>query len=341
MTDQPVALTLPRVPAGAAEKTAWILMGAALLSVLYFHLLPALLAGLLVYSLVHAGARNLSGRLLSHHRAKLASLSLIGVVVIGSATVLVVLLFAFLRGKLGGGVPHLLDRMAVILETTRERMHWEAWIPASENLRETFSTALRDHARELQYAGGEVGRILVHAIAGIIIGGLAAFESRRPSMPLSLALSERVRRLQDAFEKIVFAQVKISALNTVFTALYLLAILPLFGVQIPLRKTLVVITFVLGLIPVLGNLASNAAIVILALGVSVPAAIASLTYLVVIHKLEYFMNARIVGRQIQAAAWEILVTMLLFEAVFGLPGVIAAPVFYAYAKRELVDRGLI
>ena len=30
-----------------------------------------------------------------------------------------------------------------------------------------------------------------------------------------------------------------------------------------------------------------------------------------------------------------------FEAVFGLPGVIAAPIVYAYAKRELVDRGLI
>jgi predicted PurR-regulated permease PerM len=341
MTDEPAEPPIPRVPASAAEKAAWILMGTALVSVLHFHLLPALLAGLLVYSLVHAGARNLSGRLLSHHRAKLASLSLIGIVVIGAATVLVLLLFAFLRGKLGGGVPHLLDRMAAILEATRERMHWEAWIPASATLREALSTALRDHARDLQYAGGEVGRILVHTIAGIIIGGLAAFENRRPSRPLSLAISERLRRLEDAFEKIVFAQVKISALNTVFTALFLLAVLPLFGVHLPLRKTLVVITFVLGLIPVLGNLASNAAIVILALGVSVPAAIASLTYLVVIHKLEYFMNARIVGRQIQAAAWEILVTMLLFEAVFGLPGVVAAPVFYAYAKRELVDRGLI
>jgi len=316
-------------------------MGIALLSVLYFHLLPSLLAGLLVYSLVHAGARNLSGRILSHHRAKVASLSLIGVVVIGSATVLVLLLFAFLRGKLGGGVPHLLDRMAAILEATREKMHWEAWIPASESLREGISKALRDHARDLEFAGGEVGRILVHTMAGIIIGGLAAFENRRPSQPLSLALSERLNRLEDAFEKIVFAQVKISAINTVFTAVYLLTILPLFGVQLPLRKSLVAITFVLGLIPVLGNLGANAAIVIIALGVSVPAAIASLTYLVVIHKLEYFLNARIVGRQIHASAWEILVTMLLFEAIFGLPGVIAAPVFYAYAKGELVDRGLI
>jgi predicted PurR-regulated permease PerM len=95
------------------------------------------------------------------------------------------------------------------------------------------------------------------------------------------------------------------------------------------------------LIPVIGNLGSNAAIVVIALGVSVPAAIASLAYLVVIHKLEYFLNARIVGRQIRAAAWEILVAMLVLEAAFGISGVVVAPILYAYVKGELTDRGLI
>jgi hypothetical protein len=33
--------------------------------------------------------------------------------------------------------------------------------------------------------------------------------------------------------------------------------------------------------------------------------------------------------------------MLVFEAAFGIPGVIAAPIFYAYAKSELTDRRLI
>jgi predicted PurR-regulated permease PerM len=60
-----------------------------------------------------------------------------------------------------------------------------------------------------------------------------------------------------------------------------------------------------------------------------------------LHKLEYFLNARIVGQSIHAAAWEILVAMVVFEAVFGLPGVIAAPIVYAYLKRELTDRRLI
>jgi predicted PurR-regulated permease PerM len=67
----------------------------------------------------------------------------------------------------------------------------------------------------------------------------------------------------------------------------------------------------------------------------------ALAFLVIIHKLEYFINARIVGSQIQASAWELLLAMLVMEATFGLPGVIAAPVFYAYLKSELTGRGWV
>ena len=92
---------------------------------------------------------------------------------------------------------------------------------------------------------------------------------------------------------------------------------------------------------ILGNLISNTAIVIVSLAVSPYVALASLIYLVVIHKLEYFFNTRIVGSQIQARAWELLLAMLVMEAAFGLPGVVAAPIYYAYLKQELVDRGLV
>ena len=60
-----------------------------------------------------------------------------------------------------------------------------------------------------------------------------------------------------------------------------------------------------------------------------------------IHKFEYFVNARIVGSQINAAAWELLLAMIVMEAAFGLPGVIAVPVFYAYGKAEVAARRLI
>jgi predicted PurR-regulated permease PerM len=69
--------------------------------------------------------------------------------------------------------------------------------------------------------------------------------------------------------------------------------------------------------------------------------VASLVFLVVIHKLQYFVNAKIVGVQIRASAWEILLALLCLEVAFGIPGLIMAPIIYAYLKMELMDRGLI
>jgi predicted PurR-regulated permease PerM len=74
---------------------------------------------------------------------------------------------------------------------------------------------------------------------------------------------------------------------------------------------------------------------------SLAVAVAALIYLIVIHKLEYFVNARIVGSQIRSKAWELLLAMLTMEAAFGVAGVIAAPIYYAYLKDELNSRGLI
>ena len=40
-------------------------------------------------------------------------------------------------------------------------------------------------------------------------------------------------------------------------------------------------------------------------------------------------------------AWELLLAMLVMEAAFGISGLIAAPIYYAYLKDELVSRKLI
>jgi len=37
----------------------------------------------------------------------------------------------------------------------------------------------------------------------------------------------------------------------------------------------------------------------------------------------------------------LLIAMILMEAAFGLAGVIAAPIYYAYIKSELTERGLV
>jgi len=118
-------------------------------------------------------------------------------------------------------------------------------------------------------------------------------------------------------------------------------LLPLFGVKLPFAMTLVAITFVTGLLPVIGNVISNSVIVVLSLAHSPMLAVVSLGFLITIHKLEYFLNARIIGPRIHARAWELLLAIVVMEAAFGIAGAVAAPVYYAFLKQELLDRGLI
>ena len=108
-----------------------------------------------------------------------------------------------------------------------------------------------------------------------------------------------------------------------------------------MAKTLVIITFIAGLLPVVGNLISNTVIVVVSLSISIYVAMSALSFLVVIHKLEYFLNARIVGSRIHARAWELLGAMLVMEAAFGLAGLVAAPIYYAYIKSELKLAALV
>ena len=110
-----------------------------------------------------------------------------------------------------------------------------------------------------------------------------------------------------------------------------------------LRYALVVIgmTFLCGLLPVVGNLISNSVIVGIAFTASPKMALIALIFLVAVHKLEYFLNAHIIGSRIDCHAWELLLAMLAMEAAFGISGVFAAPIYYAYLKDELGDRGLI
>lgn len=330
------------------EKAAWVLAGAALLLVLTLHLVPALVAGLFVTVVLHRLAGWLAGPRLSHGRARVLAASLVGAIAVGVVAAAILLLVGFIRGHMGD-VPALFQRMAEVLDETRqwlEERGGPSMIPDTlsdaEHVQRTVSDWLRGHAADLRRTGETMGRGLLHTAFGIAIGLLVFFRRAAPPPgPLARALAERARRLERAFEAVVFAQVKIAAVNTLLTATYLLVVLRLFGVRLPLAGTLVILTFVTGLLPVVGNLISNTMIVVISLGVSGWVALASLAFLVAIHKLEYLLNARIVASHIEAAAWEILVALLAFEATFGLAGVVIAPILYAYVKRELRDRGLV
>ena len=322
---------------------SYLLVVTAVLLVLCFHLLPAVFAGLAVYVLTLKLARHLPKNM--NRIGQQVALGVVVACVITCLTGASAAIWSFLGSS--HGIAALLSTVVDTLGSLR------GTLPASvadllpttiEGLRQQLVEMLGEHVRKISVVGMEGFKAFAHILLGMVVGGMAAvhhFKEHDKAPPFIGALRSRLRNLTTAFDKVVFAQVKISCLNTALTAVYLLVVLPLFGTQLPMATILVLFTFFVGMLPVVGNLISNTVIVVISLGVSLGVGVASLLFLVLIHKAEYFMNARIVGHEVQATAWELLSAMLLMEAAFGVVGLVAAPVVYAWLKAEVKEQGML
>jgi len=324
-----------------ARTTVIVVFGVVLLLVLRLELLSALLAGLGTYAIFEGLRRSLRQRM-RPRTARIAALvlTLLVLVAVGAAFVEA---FELLWGSQGLArllqmVADTLDRLRVFFpEDVADRL------PATgEELQQALSHWLRDHAHDLQHWGNRALRLAAHLLVGSAIGLLAAFSPHAPPRSRWVTLVRgRLAVLAAGFTNVVAAQLRIAALNTVFTGLFLLVALPLTGNPLPLARTLVVFTFAMGLVPIVGNLLSNAAIVMVGLSVSPGVGLACLVFLVVIHKLEYFMNAHFVGSRTNIAPYALLASMLAGEAAFGAAGLVAAPIYCAWLARELQDAQLV
>lgn len=332
------------------DIVAYAIIGAGVLFVLMQHLVSALIVGLTLYLILDRVSARFHGRM---SRGIVRPLALLTVTAITGAivTAAIFLLVTMLR-RGAGNVPAMMEQMADILGSVRlwlgglGRQFIPEVMTDAEDFKLMVQTWLKTHAQTVRAGSLWLGIGLVHMIMGGLLALLVFFrhithhdEERRG--PLARALVDKVDRFAHAFGRVATAQIKISAVNTVLTGLYLLVVLPLFGIRIPFATTLVVITFLCGLIPVLGNLISNTVITILSMGISIGTAVASLTFLIVIHKLEYLINSRIVGGETDSQAWEILLAIIIGEAAFGVGGIVLAPIVYAFVKRDLRDRGLV
>jgi len=345
--EQPAAPTRPR-PTNE-EIAAWVIIGIFIIFILFRHLVPGLVAGLALYLILDRVSHSFARRM-PHTTARplaLATVTLIaGAVFVG----VIALAVTFLR-RHADNIPAMMTKMAEILQSTRAWLggYGEDVIPEvmtdAETLKLGVVAWLKEHAVALKVAGSSFSMGLVHMLMGTLLAVMVFFrhvtKHDHDRGTLADKLAEKVDRFSDAFARIATAQIKISAVNTTLTAIYLLIILPMFGKHVPFGTTIVFVTFICGLIPVLGNLISNTVIVVLSLGISVGTAIGSLVFLVLIHKLEYLINSRIVGGETDSQAWEILLAILIGETAFGVSGVVMAPIIYAFLKRELRERGLV
>lgn len=142
------------------------------------------------------------------------------------------------------------------------------------------------------------------------------------------AIAVRFRFFYTSFATVMGAQIVISLINTLLTAVFA------FVVQLPYAPVVIGVTFLCGILPVVGNLISNTIIVCIAFTVSPKFALIALVYLVVVHKLEYFLNSKIVGRRIGNPVWLTLIGLIIGEKLLGLPGMILAPVVLNYIRLE-------
>jgi predicted PurR-regulated permease PerM len=208
----------------------------------------------------------------------------------------------------------------------------------------TLRTLAIDTVREeIEGIGKHAGVALIQA-AAVLIGIVVAIslflnskfdlEKDQPAQTNNLytltahQITQRFGMFYESFATVMGAQILISGINTVLTAGFV------FWNHIPYAKVLVGVTFLCGLLPIIGNLISNTLIVGVAFTISPKMALAALIFLIVLHKGEYFLNSKIVGDRIRNPMWLTLIGLVLGEKLMGIPGMILAPVILHYIKVE-------
>lgn len=346
-----------RIPSLAGSPSAFHLTSLALalvslLAMLKFDLLVALLAVCGSFALATHLPQTRLLRQAGKHANLFATLIVAAVPLL--VFVAVGLALSYLSSHAMAAHAEVVEQLNVLIT------EWRGKLPAAlaahlpdgpETIKPWLASLVQSQAATLANAGKSGAHGLLMAFLGVVIGLLLANSSRasaversvnpdspRP-LPLAAALRERARHVQATFEKVVLAQLWIACINTAFTAIFFYAVVPLMGERMPYAPSLLLLTFFAGLLPVVGNLVCNTVTTVVALTVGPVVAVSALLFLVLIHKAEYFINAKVIGSRMSMQAWELLTAMFVFEAIFGVAGLVAAPLFYPYLKIELRQLG--
>ena len=210
-----------------------------------------------------------------------------------------------------------------------------------DSLKALVINSLKEEAHYLSDVARNTGTALVFILIGIVAAISLFFNSQldlyRRTHPtrnnlysvLSKQISARFRDFYYSFATVMGAQITISIINTFLTALFVVI------VRLPYAPLVIAVTFLCGLLPIVGNLISNVIIVCLAFTISFKVALIALGFLIAIHKLEYFLNSKIIGDRIRNPIWLTLLALIIGERLMGIPGMVLAPVVLNYLRLEL------
>ena len=273
-------------------------------------------------------------------RRKWFALILFGILVAGIAAAAIY----FTRAAIHA-LPNMADTSIPSASAWAQKRQIELPFTDFESLKQAVIDTLRQEANYLRNVANfakSATTTIVFSILGIVAAGSLFYKTgldpqrsthRLKNNLYSIVCNEVSTRFRDfyrSFATVMGAQLMISLINTALTAIFLII------ARMPHTPLLIAVTFLCGLVPIVGNLVSNTIIVFVALTVSLKLAIGALVFLIAIHKLEYLLNSKIIGERINNPVWLTLVALIIGERLMGIPGLILAPVVLNYLRVEML-----
>jgi predicted PurR-regulated permease PerM len=140
----------------------------------------------------------------------------------------------------------------------------------------------------------------------------------------------RIRVFYFYFKRVMGGQIIISAVNTGISTIAIV------GLGLPRPFLLISIVFFAGLFPVVGNLISNTILTATAfVAIGWWGAAVCLGLLVGIHKLEYFLNSRIIGEIVHLPMVITLTALVVAEVLLGIIGLMLAIPLVLFVRHEM------
>lgn len=312
-----------------AAKISYALMALLLLGLVLFRMGHVILAALFSFMFMETAFRAVRARVPVRAARWLAAT----VFVIAAALIMVVFL-RFIKQTLLT-LPDILEVALPQMTGLAQRYGLDFPFANLQDLREFANDKILINALSITKTSSFLTREVFHMVIGIMAAVLFFIGGKAPKYEANLfdavrrETNARIRKFMFSFEKVFGAQVLIAVINTVLTALFL------YLISMPHFAFLTTMTFILGIIPIVGNIITNTVIAITALGISLNVALLALAFLIFIHKLEYFLNSRIMGASVNLPMWQMLVAILIGNTVMGVPGIMLSPAILHYIKTEL------
>jgi len=268
--------------------------------------------------------------------------------------VLFALLYLVIIGFVGIGtyktVPGLAKRLPAIAEQLEAQAktkfetladEWglsdEDWQEARDSLISGVGKTIGETAKKIQ----TIYRAILYFVFALVVNALLYHNtekidrvfSRRPDSLthyLYRFVAARIKIFYFYFKRVMGGQIIISAINTAISASFIIAL------RLPHKPALIAAVYVFGLFPVVGNLVSNTIVTIAALfSIGTFGAAVCLGMLVGVHKLEYFLNSKIIGEIVDLPTVVTLTSLIACEVAFGVVSLILAIPLVLSVRHEL------